>query len=165
MDQIIIAAQAASQSRDQIIITLVTEHGLSISKASNLYAKVAKAEGWVTGAVSHKDEALADLHNDYDTRNWDAKAVKAAVVDLQDRYSIAESTARDYCKAFSEELGVAYPVEDPREAMFAWLIEHSEDGTKEEFKAYCKDLGRSDSNINEYWKGLELHRAIIAAKY
>ena len=165
MDQIIIAAQAASQSRDQIIITLVTEHGLSISKASNLYAKVAKAEGWVTGAVSHKDEALADLHNDYTADTWDAKAVKAAVVDLQDRYGIAESTARDYCKAFSEELGVDYPVEDPREAMFNWLIEHHLDGTKDDFKAYCKELGRSDSNINEYWKGLELHRAIIAAKY
>lgn len=165
MDSIIIAAQEASMTRDQIIIQLVTEQGLSISKASNEYARVAKAEGWVTGQVSHKDEALAQLHTDYDADSWDAKAVKAAVVDLVDQFDIAESTARDYCKAFSEELGVEYPVEDPRAAMFSWLIEHSEDGTKEDFKEYCKALGRSDSNINEYWKGLELHRAIIAAKY
>jgi len=158
----IAAAVAADQSRDQIIIGLVSEDGLSLNKATNEYAAYAKANGLTTTVVSHKAEAKIWLSETVDV--WDHEAVSGAVIDLQDRYDIAESTARDYTKAYSESLGVIHPTLNPRTAMFDWLVANAEKGTKAEFKEYAKGLGRSDSNINEYWKGMELHRAILSVK-
>jgi hypothetical protein len=160
----VVAAHDAGNTRDQTIIALVGDHGLSLNAATKAYATVAKSEGWVTALVSHKDAALDRLAEAYGS-DWTAEDVRAAVIDLTDWFSIAESTARDYAKAYSELLGVDHPVIDPRAAMFEWLVTNSATATKAEFIAYAgpNGLGRSVSNVNEYWKGLELHRAILAA--
>lgn len=160
---LIIACHDADDSRDATIIALVSEHGMSLNAATKAYGEVAKAEGWTKALVSHKDAALEMLETAYGTA-WDAQTVKDAVIELAAEFGVAESTARDYCKAYSEALGVTHPILDPRAAMFDWLVANAEYGTKAEFKEFAKDLGRSDSNINEYWKGMELHRAILAAQ-
>jgi len=165
ISDLIIAAHATDDTRDATIIMLVTEHSLSINAATKAYAAVAKAEGWTTALVSHKDAVLAMLAEQFPESQWDVRAVKDVIVDIVAEYGVAESTARDYCKAHSKSMGVDHPVADPRTAMFTWLVENAATATKDEFKAFAgKDgLGRSDSNVNEYWKGLELHRAILAA--
>lgn len=150
-------------TRDAIIITLVTDHGISLNKATNEYATYARDNGLTTVSTSHKADALEWLDEQFQGDDWDHTAVTDSVVDLQARYNVAESTARDYTKAFSKMLGVQHPTLNPRAAMFDYLVANP-DTTKDEFKAFAKDLGRSDSNINEYWKGMELHRAIVAAQ-
>ena len=108
------------------------------------------------------------LGQEFTVDSWDAAAVKRAAIDLAHDYGVAESTARDYCKAFSKLLGVEHPVADPRAVMFAWFRDVAPtmelDDRKAAFKAYCGDASnfddgkpRSSSNINEYWKGYELH--------
>ena len=160
----IIEMQTSGESRDAIIITLVTEEGMTLNAAEKAYTAVARAEGWTRSITSHKQAALDWLADNAD--DWDAAAVKDAVIDLAEKFGVAESTARDYCKAYSKMLGVDHPTEDPRQAMFDWLVANAETATKDEFKAFAGKggLGRSDSNVNEYWKGLELHRAILAAQ-
>jgi hypothetical protein len=154
-------------SRDMIIIKLATEHGCSVNKATKEYAAYAKANGLTASVSSHKEAATDWLAIEFADREWNAKAVSDAVKDIVNNWGVAESTARDYCKAYSESIGVAHPVADPRAAMFAFLIENRHlpvDVLKADFKAYAKDeLGRSPSNINEYWKGYELHLALTAA--
>ncbi len=150
------------QSRDQIIITLVTDHGCSLNKATKEYATYAKDNGLTTAATSHKQVALDWMEASY-AEVWDHETVVEAILKIQERYDVAESTARDYTKAYSELLGVEHPTLNPRQAMFDYLVANS-DCTKDEFKAFATDLGRSPSNINEYWKGMELHRAIVAAQ-
>ena len=152
-------------SRDTAIITMVTEHGLTLNKATQTYAEMAKDQG-ITQS-SKKADAAEYLAGQYEDE-WDAKDVSDAIVELVDDLGVTASTARDYCKAHSEAMGWEHPSSSPREAMFEWLI--ANDGTdvptmKKAFKAYAKKtLGRSESNINEYWKGYELHLALIAAK-
>jgi len=160
---------AEGMSRDAVIIKLATDHGMTINKATNEYAAYAKEAGLTSSVTSHKDAALESLATGYQPENWTAKAVKDAILDLVELYGVAESTARDYCKAYSKQLGVDHPVEDPRAAMFQYLVDHaphmSYDELKAGFKAYAKDeLGRSPSNINEYWKGYDLHLALMAAE-
>jgi len=164
MNTNIIALHDEDVSRDLIIIAMVNDDGMTINKATKEYAKVAKKEGWTTALVSHKDAALEYLAEEYDD-NWTPATVASAVVDLVDRYKVAESTARDYCKAYSKELKVDHPVADPREAIFDWFIANP-NPLKDEFIEYATDtLGRSRSNANEYWKGFELHIALLAASH
>jgi hypothetical protein len=154
----------SGMTRDQIIIALVTTYAVSVNKATTAYAAYAKANGLTTALVSYKTEALAYLDNLGGA--WDADTVADAVIDLQDKFGVAESTARDYTKAYSDLLGVPHPIRDARELMFSWLIAHAGHDPvdmKAKFKEYATDLGRSPSNINEYWKGYELHLAIVAA--
>lgn len=147
--------------RDTAIITLMTEQSITLNMATNVYAEYARDTGLTTAKVSHKAEALSDLAEEYGD-DWTVKSVANAVIDLVDSYGVAESTARDYCKAYSDQLGVAHPISNPRAAIFDYLVANPE-CTKAEFKEFAQGLGRSDSNINEYWKGMELHRAILAA--
>lgn len=158
---------AAGQSRDQMIITLVTADGMSLNAATNAYGKFARETGLQSATVSHKAEALAMLLDTYPVDEWDVKTAAGAVIEIVADFGVAESTARDYTKLHSKALGMDHPVLNPREAMFAYLIEHAEDDydtLKEGFKAYAKgELGRSVSNINEYWKGYDLHLALVAA--
>ena len=164
MNTYIIDQHANGSARDAIIIGLVTEFDISINKATKEYATVARAEGWTVAATSHKEDALAVLASQYTIGSWDHQAVTDSVIELAARYDIAESTARDYTKAFSKSLDVVHPVLDPRAAMFEYLIENSPhmsyDELKDGFKAFAKSLGRSPSNINEYWKGYDLHVAL-----
>jgi len=163
MDTYIKTAIDSGLNRDAIIIGLVTDEGLSLNKATNAYGKYARDNGLVTTIVSHKTEAMAELRERYAVDNWTVADVRAATVDLEHNYGVAESTARDYCKAYSKELGVPYPVENPREAMFQWFKDNDGSATKEAFIEYAvKELGRSRSNANEYWKGYELHLFLMA---
>lgn len=147
---------AAKKSRDEMIITLVQD-GATLNKATKLYAAWAKDAGIATTLTSHKEEALAYLGEQYQADTWDARAVQDMVVTLADKFQVAESTARDYCKAYSELLEVEHPVLNPREAIFTWF-KTTKDITKEKYMDYAvKELGRSQSNANEYWKGYELH--------
>ncbi len=160
---------ADGATRDVVIITLVQEHGATLSKATSLYQAYAKEHGLSSASVSRKDDAHDMLADAYPAvEDWTVQAVRAAVVDLMADLDVAESTARDYCKAYSKHLGVPHPSEDPRAAMFAYLIEHGDlpyDELKAGFKAYATEvLGRSSSNVNEYWKGYDLHLALTAAK-
>ena len=162
---------ADNLSRDQIIITLVTEYGCTLNKAQNEYAAYAKAHNLSSAPTSHKEgalDALRELYADNMT-GWTAMAVRDHVIEFQADYEIAESTARDYCKAFSDEMGVTHPVLDPRRCIFDWFkahdltnpaADHYED--LDEMKSAYIDFatntcGRSRSNANEYWKGYELH--------
>ncbi len=159
---------AAGDSRDQIIIGLVTGAGMTLNAATRLYQDVAKAEGWTTVPTSHKDGCLDELRELYadNMAGWTAKAVTDAVVQWQADLGIAESTARDYCKAFSEEMGVPHPVRDYRTAIFEWFRDNAQSDLDEMKKAYiefaCGELKRSRSNANEYWKGYELHLYLAA---
>jgi len=149
--------------RDTAIITLMTEQSITLNMATNIYAEYARDNGLTTAKVSHKAEALNYIEGIYLDDEWDVKAVSDMVIDIVSKFGVAESTARDYCKAYSEQLGVQHPVANPRAAMFDYLVANP-DCTKAEFKEFAQDLGRSDSNINEYWKGMELHRAIVEAQ-
>jgi hypothetical protein len=164
----IVSAHTDGSTRDQIIINLHTEHGLSLNAATRLYADTAKAEGWTSATVSHKESALAYLRDRYEASTWDSTAVSEMVIELSSEYEVAESTARDYTKAFSKAINVAHPTTDPRTLMFQYLIDNASDmaydDLKAGFKTYATDLGRSASNINEYWKGYDLHLALVAAK-
>lgn len=153
----------ADLSRDAIIIKLVTDHDVTINKATKLYGDYARENGLTAAIVSHKEDALQFLTGQYSKKQWTAQAVKDAVIDLVAEYGVAESTARDYCKAYSKALGVALPISDPREAIFAWFKAAGDTAVKADFIEFAVDeLGRSKSNANEYWKGFELHLALIA---
>lgn len=159
---------AAGETRDQIIIGLVGE-GMSLNGATNAYASYAKVNGLTASVSSHKDEALEYLADAYPIDDWTPTAVTRAVVEITDKFSVAESTARDYCKAYSKQLDVEHPVADPRAAMFQWIIDNvdhmSREELRKEFIRYATvELGRSKSNANEYAKGLDLHFAIVDAQ-
>lgn len=153
--------------RDQMIVAAVQD-GMSLNKATRAYQAWAKENGLVKTLTSHKAEALKYLDEYYSPVDVEPSYIKAYVVELAEKFSIAESTARDYIKAWFEDAGVEMPQLNPRQAMFAWLIEHDGEDVadmKAGFKEYAKnELNRSDSNINEYWKGYELHLALVAAK-
>lgn len=174
-NQIIEQLVADNQDRDAIIIQLVSEHDLSLNKATKVYAEYAREHGLTRQATSHKEGVLDGLREKYArideetgdayAEGWTARAVADEVVEIVADYGVAESTARDYCKAFSTELGIDHPVLNPREAIFAWFLEREQAGDvvqKDEFLAYATDeLGRSKSNANEYWKGYELHLHLV----
>lgn len=165
-NQFINDALAADGTRDTVIIGLVTEGDMSLNKATKLYGDYAKANGLTSGVVSHKADALEWLGLNY-PEFTDAAQVKSAVIELQAEFDVAESTARDYVKAYAKQMGVDLPIEDPREAMFQWFVNRIQGGQdidKADFIEYaCEKLGRSKSNANEYWKGYELHLALVAA--
>ena len=155
------AAHEAGATRDEIIINLVSEHGLSLNAATKAYAAWAKEAGVSSAPVSHKEGALDQLRELYaeNMDGWTAQAVADHVVEFVADYEIAESTARDYCKAFSKEMEVDHPVANPREAIFQWFMDNGTDhvADRDEFMDFAESIGRSKSNANEYWKGYELH--------
>jgi hypothetical protein len=150
-------------TRDQIIVLLVTEHAMSLNLATKAYAATAKFYGWTAALTSHKDAALIRIEDQFGDAIMVAADIKSLVIDLMDEFEVADSTARDYIKAWCADRQ-DYPVENPREAIFAWFIDHATTATKDGFMDFAvQDLGRSQSNANEYWKGYELHLAIVAA--
>ena len=155
-----IAQKVDTEARDTIIITLVSDFGMTLNKATNTLATYRKDNGLTSAVKSHKQEALEYLTASYDVLAWTPATAMAATLELVYKFNVADSTARDYCKAYSKVLGVAHPVHNPREAMFNWLKDNEVDDKeqmKADFKAFGKDIGRSPSNINEYWKCYEFH--------
>lgn len=159
--EIIRAEHDNELTRDQIIVKLVTEHGLTLNTATKAYAAEAKEAGWSSTIVSYKEEALAYISERHET--LDAQQVKDLVIEICDEFDVADSTARDYIKAWCEAAGQDYPIENPREAIFNWFKAAGDTAEKDDFMAFAVDtLGRSQSNANEYWKGYELHLFLIA---
>ncbi len=155
----------SGMSRDEAIISMVSEFSISINKATKLYKQYASDYDLSSGVVSHKKEALSDLNNSFNESNWSAEAVAEAVIELSHKYNVAESTARDYTKEFSKLIGVQHPTADPRTQIFNWFASMKENGneiTKEDFISFAESIGRSRSNANEYWKGYELHLFLSA---
>lgn len=143
------------------LIMAMVDKGASLNMATNGYSAFAKERGLTATIVSHKEEVLEGLSAEFDADSWTAEQVRIEVVNIVDGYGVAESTARDYCKAFSDLLGIEHPVADPRTAIFEWFKAQGADADKDEFLAYAKSLGRSRSNANEYWKGYELHLYLV----
>ena len=155
---IISEMNANGSTRDEIIIALVTQDGRSLNSATNAYAQFAKTNGLTKAIVSHKEDALEHLYGNYPMSHWDVQAVKDAVVELVAMFNVQESTARDYCKAYSKIHNIAHPTLNPRTAIFEWFKEHDGTTDKKAFLDFAVNgLGRSQSNANEYWKGYELH--------
>jgi hypothetical protein len=165
MKDTVIAMHAEGKSRDEIIIHLVVSEGITINKATAEYAKIAKEQGWTKAVVSHKESAVAHLTQT--VTDWTYEDMVSHAIQLVEMYGVTDSTARDYCKAYSKAQGIKHPVRDDRALMFDFLLENAGmeyDELKAAFKAYAKDeLGRSASNINEYWKGYDLHLALTKA--
>lgn len=162
MHDTIIDLKGQDIARDSIIITLVADHGLTLNAATKAYGKCAKEQGWTTALVSHKADALEVIAEIWS--NMDAitvKDIQDCIVDIVDRFAVAESTARDYIRAYCDNTGIEYPVTNPREAIFAWFKEQDGVADKKEFHAFAEELGRSKSNANEYWKGYELHLHLV----
>lgn len=146
--------------RDQLILAMV-DKGASLNMATNAYSMFAKEAGLTSPMHSYKDEVLEGLAAEYDETNWTIDAVREETQRIVDGYQVAESTARDYCKAFSEVLGIEHPVLNPRDQIFAWFKAQGASANKDDFMEFAKGIGRSQSNANEYWKGYELHLYLI----
>jgi hypothetical protein len=153
-------------TRDGIIIHLVSDGNRTLNFATNAYAAYARENGLTKTIISHKSEALEYLADMYPLDKWTPDAVLDAIAYLADEYGVALSTARDYCKAYSDTLGIPLPNTDPRAAMFTYITENINHKSRDELRAGFLDyavntLGRSKSNANEYAKGLDLHFHII----
>lgn len=155
--------------RDTLILALVQHHSCTLNMATKAYASFAKERGLTATITSHKADAMEWLSTEYDdAETISATTARGIVVDLVDRYSVAESTARDYLAAWFKEQGMEMPVDDPRTLIFQYLKDHQDDflahyqDAKDAFIEYaCNDLGRSRSNANEYLKGMDLHLFLI----
>jgi hypothetical protein len=155
--------------RDHMIVQIMGDMGLTLNKATNEYARWARETGVSSPVISYKKEALNWLADNYPVDQWDHEAVRESVAGLQTEFEVKESTARDYCRAYSDQLKVPHPVLNPREAIFSWICENVDhmgrDELRKGLKAYAvNNLGRSPSNANEYVKGLDLHFAIMDSK-
>jgi hypothetical protein len=161
MQDLYTAAHAEGKTRDEMIIAAVQD-GNSLNAAIKTYATWAKASGISSALVSHKETALEDLSGEYGDGAMTVDEVRTAVAALQVTYDVAESTAKDYVRAHLDSNGHAWPVLNPREAIFAWFKSEGDTADHAEFITFaCDTLGRSRSNANEYWKGFELHLHLV----
>lgn len=169
IDTIIAGLVEDGLTRDEVIINLVGTGNRTLNFATNAYAAYARENGLTKAIVSHKSEALAYLGATYVGEAWNPEAVLDAIAFMADEYGVAMSTARDYCKAYSDSLGVPLPSTDPRIAMFQYIRDNISHMSREELRASFLDyavntLGRSKSNANEYAKGLDLHFFLVDAE-
>jgi hypothetical protein len=155
----------ANASRDTIIIDMVSTHGYTLNKATKRFAELAKELGIQTGRGSRKAEALA-LIGELDG-TADAEGLSNTCKDVADELGITAQTVQGYVKEVYEKNGWHFPVVgSASEAILNWLVKNHE-CSKEEFTKFMSTAGedgtaRSSSNTNEYWKGMILHRRIMA---
>ena len=152
----------AAQSRDEIIIDMMQTNGWTMNKATNEYVKAKKAAGFQMGVVSRKDDAYElmigmDLESPIDP--------KAVVESIVDELGVAESTARDYLKAYAKDKGLEIASGKDSQPILDWIVANAPiDGTADDWVAFDKEFiawgteeGRTRSNLNEYRKGIKLH--------
>ena len=154
----------AGTARDTIIITMVSDHGHSLNSATKLYAELAKELGVATGKQSRQAEAMPML-------TTDAPMSAADIADECDgvasNLGIKSKTVQGYLHTHYDEQGWDWPaVGSESEAILDWLTANHE-CSKEDFESFMRTAGkdgapRSSSNVNEYWKGMTLHRRITA---
>jgi len=156
-----------STTREQFILDAVTVDGLSLNQADKAWLKARKEAGLHKPLVSRKDDAMKllaamDLTSPLDT--------KALVDALMAELNVAEGTARDYIKAFAQARGLEVKQQAQSAPVMEWIAANAptvdDDTAWAEFDAalnqWGKDNGRSQNNINEYRKGIKLHRMLIA---
>lgn len=151
-------------SRDEYILWLVQDQGLSLNAATKRYVEDRKAAGLHTGVVSRKKEAMDLLAGlvTIDLKYW--------VEHLQDELAVSEGAARDYIKAYVKETGATVKSASSSEAILDWMAERAPQGAdaaewdafEEELITYMrKELGKSVGNTNEYRKAIRFHRKMV----
>ena len=156
-----------AMTRDQIIMDLVTTHGKTLNAATKLYVKLKKDAGLAVGIVSHKADAFKLLG---DLNLADVIEPKPLVDQLCVEFGVKPDTAMNYIRAYAEETGRTVKLQAASEAILDWIVTHAptvdDDAAWDEFDAEFKDWmteqGKSPSNINEYRKGIRLHRMLVA---
>lgn len=152
-----------AMTRDEVIIDLV-RGGMSLNKATKHYVELKRAAGMTVGVVSHKEEALA----------WLAEAdlsspinPKPLVDGLVMTFGVKTDTAMNYIRMYADEAGMEVKTRLASSEILDWIVynapEDDGDWTEfdESFKAWMKSMGKSESNINEYRKGIKLHLMLI----
>lgn len=158
LDQMV-EAHGEGTSRDDIIVAMIGS-GMTLNKAVQTYAAYAKEAGIETGKRSRKPEAL-ELIGELDGTET-AVDLGERITKVVEQLGVTKDTARGYIKGVYETNDWTMPaVGSASEEMLEWLVENH-DCTQDEFKTFASGLGRSSSNINEYWKGMTLHRRILA---
>jgi hypothetical protein len=160
-------SKLATLSRDAVILDLVGNHGLTLNAATKAYVELRKAAGLHTGVVSRKEEAFELLSEEtgreLDPRFWLPR--------LQTELEVSEGAARDYLKAYADEHGLTVKSGRQSDVVLDWIAAHapSLDATDEAWEAFDAKLvawgkaeGRSSSNVNEFRKGVRLHRMLIS---
>jgi hypothetical protein len=153
----------AGNDRDACIIDVVSECKISLNAATRIYAEVAKSLGVTRATGKARALEMMDLDGTSDAPGL-ANTLVATAKDMD----MAESTIRGYAKDAYEDAGWDWPLAGrASDGILNWLVDNHE-CTKKQFEAFmataAQDGGkRSQSNINEYWKGMELHRRITAA--
>lgn len=157
------AAIDAEQGRDLIITDMVINHEYSLNAATKRYAELAKEAGIATGRTSRRKEALEQLDI---SAPLSADEIGDMCTGVAHKLGITAKTVAGYLKEYYEAKDWHWPAAgSASEAILDWLVAHNE-CTKEQFEGFmataAEDGGkRSQSNINEYWKGMTLHRRII----
>jgi hypothetical protein len=154
-----------TQSRDEIILAMVGT-GMSLNKATKEYVKGKKEAGLSTGVTSYKTEAFEYL----DTLDLSGEVDVAPLIEhLTVTHGVKPDTARNYVMAHGEENGYTVKSKLASEAILDWIVDNAPldaggdwDGFDLMFKDWMTDQGKSASNINEYRKGIRLHRALLA---
>ena len=156
-----------AMTRDAVILDLVNTHGMSLNKASKEYVRLKKAAGYTVGVTSHKAEAVAWLAEQGLTSPVNAKPL---VAELTDRFEVKDDTAMSYIRAYAEEHGLEVKTRVASSEILDWIVDnapHGEDSLEwtefdEHFKEWMLAQGKSESNINEYRKGIKLHLMLAA---
>lgn len=157
-------AVAHGTTRDMVIIDMVSNHDYSLNSATKLYAELAKDLGIATGKKSRKDEAIPLLNT---SSPMSADDIRDECDGVANTLGITSKTVQGYLKEIYELNDWHWPaVGSASEAILDWLTANHECNKEqfEKFMATASDNGtkRSQSNINEYWKGMTLHRRITA---
>lgn len=157
----------ANESRDSIIMSMVTNEGMSLNKATKEYVRLKKAAGLAVGVVSHRDDAMELLS----TQAWDGLVDPKPLVELlTSEFKVKADTAMNYIKMYAEENGHEVRSRMASEDILAYIVDRAPEGNADadwdnfilEFKAWMSDQGKSNSNTNEYIKGIRLHRMLVA---
>ena len=153
------------QTRDAVILDLVA-NGMSLNKATKEYVKLKKAAGLTVGVVSHKEDALAYL-----AKLDPASPInpKPLVADLVAEFDVKDDTAMNYIRAYAEERGLEVKTRLASNDILEWIVDNAPATECEDwdqfdaaFKDWMKSQGKSESNINEYRKGIKLHLMLMS---
>jgi len=158
------------KSRDEIVVAMVMK-GVSLNSAQIYYKEFAVESGISGTKIGYKTEALEFIAEQVaagvDVLDADQRSTLRQ--QLQDKFSVAQSTANDYIKAWATTSGVELPTSnfggtpEDREEIFNW-ISVNKNCTKNEFKDFMTNtMKRGKGSVDETWRGVELARRLQAA--
>lgn len=157
-------AVSLDTTRDMIIMDMFSNHGYTLNGATKRFAELAKELGIATGKASRQADAMAMLTTD---APMSAADIKDECDGVANNLGIKPTTVQGYLKMHYEAQDWNWPaVGSESEAILDWLTDNHECG-KAAFEVFMRTAGkdgapRSSSNVNEYWKGMILHRRIMA---